>query len=241
MESTSIRFSLILLLSLSLLAISGSAQTARTAATGIHASTSSALTSPSSPSAFVGSGTKIGIINIEQAIMATNEGRHDFDELTKKLQPKQAELKSRQDELDGLKRQLNTQSATLNDDARNDLARQIDMKQRSFDRDVQEARDDANNQQQEIAQRILRKMAPMVVKYAADNGYGMVLDSGKGWPESPVVWFGQSVDITKAIVDQYNAKAGTVAPSTSGSAARTPSAPKASGATAPAAKPQPPK
>ena len=173
--------------------------------------------------------------------MATNEGRHDFDELTKKLQPKQAELKSRQGELDGLKRQLNTQSATLNDNARSDLARQIDMKQRSFDRDVQEARDDANNQQQEIAQRILRKMAPMVVKYAADNGYGMVLDSGKGWPESPVVWFGQSVDITKAIVDQYNAKVGTAAPSTSGSAARTPAAPKASGATAPAAKPQPPK
>lgn len=240
MESTTIRLSLILVLFVSLLTITGTAQTARTAATGVHASPSSALGSPSSssPSAFVGSGTRIGVINIEQAIMATNDGRREFDELGKKLQPKQAELKSQQDELESLKRQLNTQSATLNDNARTDLARQIDMKQRTFDRAVQEARDDANSQQQEIAQRILRKLAPMVVKYAADNGYGMVLDSGKGWPESPVVWFGQSVDITKAIVDQYNAKSGTTAPSASGSAAKTPSAPKAS---TPAAKPQPPK
>lgn len=240
MESTTIRLSLILVLFVSLLTITGTAQTARTANTGIHASPTTALGSPSSPSpsAFVGSGTKIGVINIEQAIMATNDGRREFDELGKKLQPKQAELKSEQDELESLKRQLNTQSATLNDNARTDLARQIDVKQRSFDRAVQEARDDANSQQQDIAQRILRKLAPMVVKYAADNGYGMVLDSGKGWPESPVVWFGQSVDITKAIVDQYNAKSGTAAPGASGSAAKTPSAPKAS---SPAAKPQPPK
>lgn len=238
MQSVTIRLSLVLTLFVSLLAISGHAQTARTAAAGIHASPASALGSPSTPSAFVGSGTKVGVINIEQAIMATNDGRRDFEDLGKKLQPKQAALKSQQDELDGLKRQLNTQSATLNDNARTDLARQIDMKQRTFDRAVQEARDDANSQQQDIAQRILRKMAPVVVKYAADNGYGMVLDSGKGWPESPVVWFGQSVDITKAVVDEYNAKAGTAAPSASGAAAKTPAAPKAS---TPAAKPQPPK
>src|SRR5260221_570306 len=35
-------------------------------------------------------GTKIGVIDIQRAILATNEGRRDFEALTNKFAPKQA-------------------------------------------------------------------------------------------------------------------------------------------------------
>jgi outer membrane protein len=189
---------------------------------------------PSAPSSAsappVATGTKVGTINIEGAIYATNEGQRDFDALGKKLEPKQTELKGQNDELDALKKQLSAQQDKLNDGARGTLVKQIETKQKSFERSVQDARDDAQVQQSEIAQRILGKMAPILVKYAADNGYGLIMDTSKPWPDGPVVWAGQTVDITKGVIDAYNAQSGVAAP-----------APKPAGTPArPAAKPAAP-
>jgi len=102
---------------------------------------------------------------------------------------------------------------------------------------VQDAQEDFGNQQQEIASRILQKMAPMIVKYSQENGFGLIVDTSKPWPQSNVLWWGETVDITKPVVDAYNVQSGVPAPPTSGGAK--PAAPKAPTGTAP--KPATPK
>jgi outer membrane protein len=172
---------------------------------------------PAAPSAantpdptVAGTGNKIGTINIEQAIYASNEGQRDFEVLAKKLEPKQTELKNMNDEVESLKKQLNDQGTKLNEDSRGALVKQIEDKQKKLERSVQDARDDATGQQNEIAQRILQKMAPIIVKYAGDKGFGLIMDTSQPWPQGPVLW--SSVDITKAIVDTYNTQSGVPAP-----------------------------
>jgi len=180
-------------------------------------------------------GTKVGAINIEGAIFGSNEGRKEMEALGKKFEPKQTELKSQNDELEALKKQLSTQEGKLNDDAAANLKKQIETKQKLFDRAVQDAQEEFGTQQQEIANKVLAKLAPMIVKYAADNGYGMIIDTSKPWPQSPVVMAGEGVDLTKAVVDIYNAQSG-VAPPAAPSATK-PAAPRPSagaGATKPA-------
>jgi len=162
----------------------------------------------SAPLAANATGTKVGTINLEQAIFASNEGQREFDTLSKKLEPKQTELKGMNDEVESLKKQLSTQGDKLNDDARGTLVKQIEDKQKKLERSVQDARDDAQNQQSEIGQRILQKMGPLIVKYAADNGFGVIIDTSNPWPQGPVLWAGPSVDITRAIVETYNAQSG---------------------------------
>ena len=186
-----------------------------------------ANTATADPSA-VG-GVKIGTINIEQAIFASNEGQRDFEALSKKLEPKQAELKNQNDEVESLKKQLN-QSDKLTEEARNNLVKQIEQKQKALERAVQDARDDAQSQQNEIAQRILQKMAPVIVKYAGDKGFGAILDTSNPWPQGPVLWAAPSVDITKAVVDAYNIQSGVPAPARPAAAK-----PTTSGAAKPAA------
>src|SRR5215469_2109440 len=175
--------------------------------------------SPASPApAVTGTGTKVGTISMEQAIFATNEGRRDFEALSKKLEPKQNELKNQNDEIDSLKKQLNTQGDKLNEDARANLVKQIESKQKALDRALQDAREDAQNQQNEIAQRILQKLGPVLIKYATDNGFGMIVDTSQPWPQSPVVWWGESVDVTKPVVDVYNSQSGVAPPPSTGAA-----------------------
>ena len=198
-----------------------------------------AAATPNAPSAAAAAaakatGTKVGTINIEQAIFGSNEGRRDFEALAKKFEPKQNELKSSADEIDSLKKQLNAQQDKLNDESRDKLVKQIEVRQKSFDRATQDAQEDFQNQQGEIGNKILTKMAPLIVKYASENGYGMILDTSQQWPRGPVIWYGPAVDITQPIVETYNAQSGVPAPA-AGSTAAKPVKPATSPANKPAA------
>jgi outer membrane protein len=192
------------------------------------AQTGSAAT-PSSPAASSPSaapapniGTKVGAINVEGAVFGSNEGRRDLEGLQKKFEPKQSELKGQNDELEALKKQLTNTQEKLNEEALATLKKQIESKQKVFDRAVQDAQEDFGNQQQEIFGRILQKVAPVIVKYSQDNGYGLIIDTSKQWPQGPVLLAGDSMDITKAIVDIYNAQSGVAAPTAGAAKPATP-------------------
>jgi outer membrane protein len=157
-------------------------------------------------------GGRVGTINIEQAIYASNEGQRDFEALGKKLEPKQTELKNLNDEVESLKKQLSGSGDKLSEEARGNLVKQIEQKQKSLERSVQDARDDAQAQQNEIAQRVLQKMAPVIVNYAQTAGFGMIVDTSNPWPQGPILWALPSMDITRAVVEAYNVKSGVPAP-----------------------------
>jgi outer membrane protein len=208
---------------------------------GLPAAPSAAASSSAAPVATNPGGYKIGTINIEQAILASNEGQRDFEVLSKKLEPKQNELKEKNDELESLKKQLNTQGEKLNDETRGTLVKQIEQKQKSFDRVRQDAQEDFQAQQGEILNRIIQKMAPVIVKYATDNGFSMILDTSNPWPQGPVLWAGPAVDITRPVVEAYNAQSGVPAPPKPATGAATrPSLPATKPATPAITTPKPP-
>jgi outer membrane protein len=163
---------------------------------------------------------KIGILNIQQAIVATNEGRRDLEALQKKFEPKQAELQNLNKEVSDMQNQLKTQGDKLNEDARNNLVRNIDTKQKSIQRSFEDAQQDFQGQQNEIVNRIGGKLMQVLDKYAKDNGFTVILDVSSA--QSPVLWASQTTDVTQPIVTAYNAQSGVAAPAS----AATTTAPK---------------
>lgn len=196
---------------LSLFALAQTTKPAAAPATAPDAPSATAA-NPAADITLKATGTKVGTINIEQAIFSSNEGQRDFQALSKKFEPKQNELKGSADEIDSMKKQLNAQQDKLNDEAREKLVKQIESKQKAFERSQQDATEDFQGQQGEIGNKILTKMAPLIVKYAADNGYGMIIDTSQQWPRGPVIWYGPAVDITQPIVNAYNTQSGVPAP-----------------------------
>ena len=183
-------------------------------------------------------GTRVGIINMQTAIIATNEGQRDFEALGKKFEPKRTELKGMGDELDSLKKQLDTQGSKLNDDARAELVKKIESKQKALTRAGEDAQSEFQTQQSEVARKIVEKMYPVIQKYAKDNSLGLILDATRVWPEGELVWESENVDITKGVVDAYNAQSGVAAPASAAPAA---SAPKPAAPKPAAPKPAAPK
>ena len=183
--------------------------------------------------------TRIGVINMQAAIFASNEGRRDFDALSKKFEPKQAELKTQSDEIETLKKQLTAQQDKLNEEERANRVRSIEQKQKSFQRVLEDTQTDFQAQYAELGNRIGAKMSDVMVKYATTNNLAVIVDvSGQ---QSQVLWASDQVNITPSIVTAYNAASGVPAPPPS---APSPSATRPTAqrpGTSPAKKPAPPK
>jgi len=140
-------------------------------------------------------------------------------------------------EIEDSKKQLNVQGDKMSPDAHEALVKSIEAKQKTLQRNAEDAQNEFQQQQNEIASRILQKMAPVITKYVADNGYGLLVDSSSPWPQGPVVLFTPPMDITKQVVDAYNAVSGVPAPARSGASSTGAASKPAGTAMTPAAKP----
>jgi outer membrane protein len=183
--------------------------------------------------------TRIGIVHIQDAIFATNEGKKEVDALQQKFNPKQAELKNLNDDVENLKKQFQAQSDKLNDEQRASRAKEIEAKQKTLQRNYEDAQAEFQQAEQEVLNRIGGKMLTVLEKYAKANGYAVVIDVSN--PQTPVLWASQGTVITKELVDAYNAENPAAAPAAkpaAGAAATRPAAPRPT--TAPAATPKKP-
>src|SRR6185437_12281287 len=140
------------------------------------------------------------------AIANTNEGMRDLEALQKKFEPKQIELKSLNDEVETLKKQLAAQTDKLNDDERNKRVADIEAKSKTLQRNLEDAQSDYQTQSNEVAQKIGTKLMQVLESYAQKNGYSMVIDVSS--QQSPVLWASESVNITKPVIDAYNVVSG---------------------------------
>ncbi len=189
--------------------------------------TAFAQTGSAAPATAAGAtGNKVGIINIQQCILLTNEGKRDVDALDKKFEPQRTSLQGLQKEVQGMQDQLKTQGDKLNEDARNKLVRDIETKQKSLQRQLEDAQQEYQSAQGELVNRIGGKLMEVLDKYAKANGYGMILDVSN--PQSPVLWAGASSDVTQEIAAAYNAQSNVPAP-----AANAPTPQRPGGAAAP--------
>jgi outer membrane protein len=162
---------------------------------------------PASPT-----GTKIGIVSIADAIFATNEGKKELDSLQARFSGKQNELKAQNDELEKLKADLQVKGDKLSDEERNSRVKSATDKQKVFQRNAEDFQAEVQQAEQEVQNRLGKKMLDVLDKYAKDNSFAVILDVSN--PQTPVLWASPATNITKELVDAYNAASPVTAPAT---------------------------
>ncbi|HET8547184.1 MAG TPA: OmpH family outer membrane protein [Bryobacteraceae bacterium] len=177
--------------------------------------------------------TKVGIINIQAALVNTREGQKAQSELQARTAPRQKELEKRKGEIDAMREQLNRMSNAGSPEQKEKLMRDIDAKTKAFNRDVEDAQADLDQEQGRVLNELGGKMMKIIEQYARDNNYAVILDVSN--QQTPVIWASSAVEITKDIVEAYD-KA-VPAPAATGGTGTTP--PPTSGAkpAVPATKP----
>jgi outer membrane protein len=164
---------------------------------------------------------KVGVIQIQAAIVSTKDGQAASAELEAKMAPKRKELEKQQAEIKDLQEKLQRGGNTMSQSAKDDIQRQIDSKTKSFNREVEDAQAEAEAEQQKLVNDLGGKLMQVIDKYAQQMGFSVILDVSN--PNTPVLYASNTVDITKEIIDLYDKQA-----------------PTAKGAGAPSATPRPP-
>jgi outer membrane protein len=175
---------------------------------------------------------KVGVINIQAAIAGTAEGKQAAAELQSQFSPRTAELQNMQKSIQDLGARLQNGQTTLSDEEKARLQRQYEQSSRQFQRKQQEFQDDSQDAQQEVVNRIGRKMIDVIDKYSKENNYSVILDESS--QQTPVIYAANQIDVTQDIIRLYDQ---SYPVKTATSAAPKP-APKPAPAT-PATKPQP--
>ena len=180
----------------------GASALAQTAAEPPSAPGAPAATAPAGP-------TKIAVIQFEAVVAQTNEGQRAFGELNTKFQPKQQQIKAESDEVDTLKKDMQTAGDKLSDAERQSRLRTIDEKEKTLQRNVEDARNDFSGEMNEKFSAIAQKVAGTMTRYAQENGYTLVLDAGsQQQQQSPILWAAESTNISEAVVQAYNKQSG---------------------------------
>ena len=146
--------------------------------------------------------SKVGVIQIQTALLSTVEGKKAADDLQTRYEPKRNEIDAKQKELAALRDQLNKGSNTMSDEAKQSLAAEIEQKNRSLSRLAEDAQADFEQDRNRILQDLGQRMMVVIQKYAQNNGYSVILDISA--PETPVLWASSGVDITSDIVALYD-------------------------------------
>ena len=179
---------------------------------------------------------KVGLLNIQAAILNTAEGKKVLADLDKKYQPKRTELQKMQQEIQSLQDQIQRQQDAASDTSQQQLTRQLDEKKKIFTRTQEDAQSDFAADRSEVVGRISQKMAKVIQDFAEKNGYCVILDtvapvyssSGQiGDTQIPVYYASKDVETTAEIVKLYDAAnpvaSATTTPETGTSTTKPPS------------------
>ena len=146
--------------------------------------------------------SKVGVINIQGALVSTKDGQKAAAELEAKAAPKRKELEGKESLINSLKEQLQKGANTLSDVSKQNLYRDIDLKTKSLKRDAEDAEAEWNQDQQKVLQQLGQRVMAVIDKYARDNGFTLILDVSS--PLTPVLYASNTIDITKDIIELYD-------------------------------------
>ncbi|HTP69652.1 MAG TPA: OmpH family outer membrane protein [Dongiaceae bacterium] len=146
--------------------------------------------------------SKVGVISMQGAIMATAEGKQASAELQSRFAARSTELQNLQKQLQDL--QAKMQSPTTSDQEKGKAQADGERLNRAYTRKQQYFQDDLTNAQQEIGGNIGRQLLDVISQYARDNGYTVILDTSA--QQTPVVWVAAQVDVTQEVVKLFDQK-----------------------------------
>jgi outer membrane protein len=154
------------------------------------------------PGAGGAAGSKIGVINVRQAIVTTSEGKQASAELQTQFAARQTELEGLNKQITDLRQRLSAGQSTLSQEEQTRLTRQGELLARQLQRKQDEYQEDVNASQGEVIDKIGRKMIDVLDRYARENGYVAILDSSA--QNTPILYASNQIDVTQDIIKLYD-------------------------------------
>jgi len=145
---------------------------------------------------------KIGYVDMQKAIQATETGKKAKKDLEKEFNEKKKELQDKEKDLKKMSEDLEKKSMVLSDEVKQ-------KKQMEFQEEMIKYRDLVGKSQQAIQERersltqpILEKLRGIIGDIGQKEGYTVILEKA----ENSVLWAPKTIDLTDRIVGEFDKK-----------------------------------
>ncbi len=144
---------------------------------------------------------KIGVINSQEVLEKSAEGKRVIARLTEKDKQNQAAITKLDDEIRNLETRLNTQRLTLSEEALYNMNADLQKKKTDRTRLAEDAVRDFQDLQVKLFNRVQSELIPIIEALGKEKGIDLIFDLAK----SGAVYFNPAVDMTEEVIKRYDA------------------------------------
>ena len=145
---------------------------------------------------------KVGVVDIEQALNATEEGKAAREELSRKQREADSQVQPMVDQYKELQEELKGKRYVLSDEAL--FAKQADLLelQNKIDNKIKELQGQLKIDQGRLEAPLVTKLKEIVESIGKDEGFTMILNRGT----PGLLYTREALDITDKVIARFNKK-----------------------------------
>ena len=157
---------------------------------------------------------RLAYVDVQRALNECDAGKRAKSEFQNKIQSLDSKLQREQNEVQGLKDEIEKKGMLMQPDQRQNLQDEYLKKAKDLDRNLKDARDDLQRQDNEVTGKILHDLGIIIRNIGEQSGYTMVLEKGS------ILWGASNLDITDQVIRSYNSSHAQVGSLGEGATAR---------------------
>lgn len=145
---------------------------------------------------------KIGVVDMQQILQESPQGKQAQDELKKEFGPREQKLQAKQKQLKELADKLQRNGSVMSEAEREETQKKGRDLQRELQMESQALQEDYNQERQDKLGALQQEIVKQVQTYGRDNQFDLILAKGAA------VYAGPGADVTAAVLKKMQAAAG---------------------------------
>jgi len=143
---------------------------------------------------------KIGIVDLDQAVTSTAEGRAAREELARKQREAEATIQPLLERMKEMEEDFKAKRFVVSDEAR--FQKQLDMVeiQNEIESKVKELKGQLQVDEQRLRGPLLTKLGNIIEQVGKENGFTMILRRGA----PGLLYAREALDVTDLVIEKYN-------------------------------------
>lgn len=146
--------------------------------------------------------TKIAYVDLQKALNLSKAGVQAKSEIAAQVKKYEEEFKSKQEELQKLKSELEKQAVLLSDSAKAQKERDFQQNVKELQRFQKDVKEELQQRDADATKKILSQLFEILQKLGKDGGYQMIIEKNEG----AVIYADESVDLTDELIKAFDAK-----------------------------------
>lgn len=148
---------------------------------------------------------KIGVINSQEVLERSGEGKKVMARLQERDKKNQADLTKLDDDIRQLETKLNTQRLTLTDEAVIQLNSDLEKKRTDRKRLAEDSYRDMQDLMNRLFSKIQGELIPIIEQIGKEKGLDVIFDLGK----SGAIFVNPAIELTEEVIKRYDASKAT--------------------------------